>query len=164
MPVPIALIAAMAENRVIGADNKLLWHIPADFRHFKATTMGKPVIMGRKTYDSIGKPLPGRTNIVITRNAAWTAEGVKTATTLEQAIETAQAENPPEIMIIGGAQVYAAALQFATRVYLTLIHRVYNGDALFPLLSPDEWTETARTNNDSDPAFDFITYQRKSAV
>ncbi len=157
----ISLIVAMAENRVIGGDNKLLWHLPEDLKHFKALTTGKPIIMGRKTYDSIGRPLPNRTNIVITRQQNWTAEGVSVVPSLEEALKTAETINEKEIMVIGGAQVYEAALPFATRVYLTLLHKVYTGDAVFPELPEKEWTETARVSNTGPGIdYDFITYQR----
>lgn len=159
----IALIAAQAENRVIGGDNKLLWHIPEDFRHFKSLTMGKPIIMGRKTYDSIGRPLPKRPNIVITRQKDWQAEGVIAAGSLAEAFKLAESFGPEEIMVIGGAGIYAQALPFATTVYLTHIHKAYDGDALFPELPAKDWRETERRKGDESPdglTYDFITYQR----
>lgn len=160
----IALIAACAENRVIGGNNQLLWHIPEDLKHFKALTLGKPVIMGRKTFDSIGRPLPNRPNIVITRQQGWTAGGVTVAHSLEDALKTAQKLDAREIMIIGGAQLYAQALPFATRVYLTLIHKVYDGDALFPELIQSEWRQTDRKKGveclTAGMDYEFITYER----
>lgn len=163
----ICLIAAMDQNRVIGGDNKMLWHIPEDFRFFKATTMGKPVIMGRKTHESIGRILPGRPNIVITRQPDYTGtEGAIIAPDLEAAFEKAKQLQPDrDIMVIGGAQIYAQALPFATRVYLTLVQGVYNGEALFPALPPADWQEISREHGqDCDEVginYDFVVYERK---
>lgn len=155
----ISLIVACADDNVIGGDNKLLWHIPEDLKHFKALTLGKPVIMGRKTYDSIGRPLPNRPNIVITRQDTWTAPGVTVAKSLEDALKTAENLGSEEIMVIGGAQIYAQALPFATRVYLTRIHKAYDGDARFPQLPEKEWQETQRQQG-AEAFYEFITYQR----
>lgn len=159
----ISLIVAATENNIIGSDNKLLWHIPEDLKRFKALTLGKPIVMGRKTYDSIGKPLPGRPNIVITRNPQWKADGVTVVTSLEDALKAAETLGP-ETMIIGGATIYEAALPFATSVYLTRIHKVYTGDAAFPALSPSEWRETDRIKGEHCDAagmeYEFIKYQR----
>jgi len=161
----ISLIAAIDQNRVLGDGEKMLWHIPEDFKFFKATTMGKPIIMGRKTFDSIGRALPGRPNIVITRQADWTAEGVSVANSLEDAIKKAESHDIPEIMVIGGGQIYAQALQSATRVYLTHIQGVYNGNALFPALPPAEWQEVSRQHGtECDKIgirYDFVVYERK---
>jgi dihydrofolate reductase len=160
----VSLIVAMADNRVIGGDNKLLWHISEDLKYFKAMTLGKPVVMGRKTYEAIGKPLPGRPNIVITRQSSWKADGVETASSLEDALQKAEKHSVDKVMVIGGAQIYAAALPFATSVYLTHIHKVYTGDALFPDLPPTEWKETDRRKGNESPAngvdYEFVTYQR----
>ncbi len=164
MTLRISLIAALADNRVIGDSNRLLWHIPEDFRHFKATTMGKPVVMGRKTYDSIGKPLPGRANIVITRNPAWGADGVTAVPSLEQAFEIAKKNGADEVFVIGGAQVYAQALPFATTLYLSHIHKTFYGDAVFPPLGMQQWRETDRRVGQDCAAngleYEFVTYQR----
>lgn len=164
MTLAISLIAAMAENRTLGAGNRLLWHIPEDFRHFKTLTMGKPVIMGRKTQESIGKPLPGRPNIVVTRNKGWSATGVTTAATLEDAFKMAENMGFTEVMVIGGAEIYAQALPFATSVYLTHIHKVYTGDVFFPALDPKVWQEKDRKKGADCAAagmdYEFITYQR----
>lgn len=162
----ISLIAAVSENGVIGDGEKLLWHIPEDFKYFKATTMGKPIIMGRRTYDSIGRPLPGRLNIVITRNADWKADGVTTATSLEDAIKIAQNQNVDELFIIGGGQIYAQALPFATSVYLTLVQGVYNGNVRFPALDPAVWQVASRKKGtDCDKVglnYEFIVYEKVS--
>ncbi|NBX66274.1 MAG: dihydrofolate reductase [Proteobacteria bacterium] len=162
----ISLIAAVSENNVIGDGEKLLWHIPEDFRYFKSTTMGKPIIMGRRTYDSIGRPLPGRLNIVITRNSDWKADGITTAASLEEAIKTAEKQNVSEIFVIGGGQIYAQALPFATSVYLTLVQGVYTGDVRFPALDPKVWQETSRKKGtDCDKVgmnYEFIVYEKVS--
>jgi dihydrofolate reductase len=140
----ISLIAAVAENNVIGGGNAMLWHIPEDFKYFKSVTIGKPIIMGRKTFDSIGRPLPGRLNIVITRQTGWVADGVTVAPSLEDAIKTAEKTEASEAMVIGGAQIYAAALPFATTIYLTHIQKGYTGDAVFPPVDVTAWREVSR--------------------
>jgi dihydrofolate reductase len=144
----LAIIAALSRNRVIGKDNQLPWRLPADLKHFKAATLGKPVIMGRKTFDSIGKPLPGRANIVVTRDTQFRADGIAVAHSLDDAL--AQAHAAPEIMLIGGAQLYAQALPRAQRLYLTLIDADFDGDAHFPDYDPTEWRETAREDHAPD--------------
>lgn len=126
----ISLIAAMANNRVIGKDNQMPWHLPADLGHFKTKTLGKPVIMGRKTYESIGRPLPGRRNIVITRNSSYKAEGCEMAASLEDAIELVN--EVEELMIIGGGHLYSQAMPLADRLYLTFIDLDVDGDTKFP--------------------------------
>lgn len=160
----ISLIAAVAENGVIGREGGLPWRIPEDLKFFKATTLGKPVIMGRKTYDSIGKPLPGRLNIVLTRDARWRAQGVRVAHDLDAALEIARASGADEAMIIGGENVYEAALPHAGRLYLTQVHREFDGDAHFPMLNPEEWLETARKEGapgDSPLEYTFLTLERR---
>ena len=143
--IPVSMIAAMAENRIIGRDNQMPWHLPQDLKRFRALTSGHPVIMGRKTFESIGKPLPHRENIVITRNSEWKAEGARTATSLEQALEMAREKNPREIFIIGGAEIYRLGLPLADRLYLTLIHQTVEGDAHFPDWKiADTWQERHR--------------------
>lgn len=126
----ISMIAAMADNRIIGKDNQMPWHLPADFAWFKRCTMGKPVVMGRKTYESIGRPLPGRLNIVISRDASLSIEGVTTVTSIEQALEVAG--EVEEVMIIGGGAIYAACLPMANKLYITHIEAEIQGDAQFP--------------------------------
>jgi len=144
----LALIVAAAENNVIGRNNQLPWYLPGDLQYFKAMTLGKPVIMGRKTFESIGKPLPGRDNIVISRQADYEAEGIKLVSSLGQAIELGESINlingAEEVMIIGGAQIYAESLALADRVYLTRVHRHVEGDAYFPELDESQWYEVAR--------------------
>ena len=126
----ISMIAAMADNRIIGKDNQMPWHRPADFAWFKRCTMGKPVVMGRKTYESIGRPLPGRLNIVISRDASLSIEGVTTVTSIEQALEVAG--EVEEVMIIGGGAIYAACLPMANKLYVTHIEAEIEGDTQFP--------------------------------
>ncbi|MCC4223688.1 type 3 dihydrofolate reductase [Vibrio campbellii] len=126
----ISMIAAMADNRIIGKDNQMPWHLPADFAWFKRCTMGKPVVMGRKTYESIGRPLPGRLNIVISRDASLSIEGVTTVTSIEQALEVAG--EVEEVMIIGGGAIYAACLPMANKLYITHIEAEIQGDTQFP--------------------------------
>jgi dihydrofolate reductase len=135
----ISMIAAMAKNRVIGKENQMPWHLPADFAWFKRCTMGKPIIMGRKTYDSIGRPLPGRQNIVISRDASRVIEGVDCVTSLEQAVELVTEHD--EVMIIGGGSIYQACLEKADCLYLTYIELDVEGDTKFPDWG-DEWKET----------------------
>ncbi|MCF8495993.1 MAG: dihydrofolate reductase [Alphaproteobacteria bacterium] len=159
----LSLIVAMAKNRIIGGENRLLWHIPEDLKRFKALTMGKPVIMGRRTFESIveqlGKPLPGRPNIVVSRSG-YKAEGASVFPDLEQAIAHGETLTEGEIFIIGGAQIYAQALPLATRIYLTEIDRDYEGDAFFPALSPSAWRIEAQEPHEGDPAFTFFELTR----
>ena len=158
----VSLIAAMAENRVIGRDNQLPWRLSADLQHFKALTMGKPIIMGRKTYESIGRPLPGRTNIVITRDSAFQAEGCEVVHSIEQALAVARGFE--EVMVIGGSAFYRAMLPRAAHLYLTRIDAEFEGDAWFPEIEPGEWHETAReahTPDERNPhSYAFVTLER----
>ncbi len=145
----LSLIVAMAENRVIGHHNQLPWHLPADLQFFKRTTLGKPVIMGRKTFQSIGRPLPQRPNIVISARPDYRAEGCAVVHSLDQALTVAG--EAAEVMVIGGAQVFAEALPRAERIYLTRIGAVVAGDVLFPELNPAQWRELWREDHDPDP-------------
>lgn len=162
----ISFVVARADNGVIGRDNALPWHLPADLRHFKRLTVGKPVVMGRRTFESIGKPLPGRHNIVLTRDPGWRAEGVTVVANLAEAIAAAGLDpktRAEEVMIIGGAAVYADALPVATRVYLTEVHDAPEGDTVLPAFDPARWRETAREDNpaeDGRPAYSFVTLER----
>jgi len=144
----ISLVWAMAQNRVIGRNNQLPWYLPEDLKYFKRITLGKPVIMGRKTFDSIGKPLPGRTNIVVTRNRDWSFEGVRTVDSLEAARELCEnqaiVDGTEEAMIIGGAEIYRQAMPLADRLYLTEVHADVEGDATFPEFDRSQWQEIAR--------------------
>lgn len=158
----LSIIAAMSQNRVIGKDNQLPWHIPADFKHFRDITMGKPILMGRKTYESIGKPLPGRTNIIITNNPDYRAEGCIIVHSIEDALD--KAKDNEEVMIIGGASFYEQTLTMASRLYLTIIHEDFDGDAWFPEIDDKDWLETERTDNEPDEnnpyPYSFVTLQR----
>jgi dihydrofolate reductase len=159
----VSLIVAMARNRVIGINNTLPWHLPADLKHFRALTMGHHIVMGRKTWESIGKPLPGRTSVVVTRNPDYAAPGVIVVNSLQAAI--AACNNEPEIFVIGGAALYRQAIAFADRIYLTEIAADIPGDAFFPEFSPVEWLEVSReTHSQSEPQpleYHFVTYHRK---
>jgi len=159
----LSLIAAVAENGIIGSGNALPWRLPEDLKHFKTLTLGHPVIMGRKTYESIGRPLPGRRNIVVTRNRDFHMEGCEIAQSLEAAI-AACGLDCGEVFVIGGAQIYAEALPLAQRIYLTEIRKPFKGDARFPVLDRKEWEETSREAHVSSEglAFDFAVYGRKS--
>ena len=154
----------MAENRVIGRANRLPWRLPADLRRFKSVTMGKPVIMGRKTYESIGTPLPGRSNIVVTRDPDYRAPGCQVVHSLEQALEAGAGH--AEVMVIGGAELYRQALGRAQRIYLTLVRAEVEGDTLFPDIEPQQWRELERESHRADERnqydYDFVTLQRVS--
>lgn len=164
----LALIAAYAQNRVVGIDNKLPWHLPEDLKYFKRCTSGKAIIMGRKTYESIGRPLPNRTNIVITRNPAFKADGVKVVTSLNDAIELAAAVNEvngvDEIMVIGGAAIYEITLPMADRLYLTHVHAQVEGDAYFPEVDFSNWREVERADyasSETNPYdYSFVVYDK----
>ncbi len=164
----IALIVAVADNGVIGNNNELPWRISADLKYFKQLTLGKPIIMGRRTYESIGKPLPGRTNIVMTRDTSWQAEGVETAGDLAQALtmaaKIANDSGVEEVMVIGGEMIYREALSKAQRLYLTRVHIQVDGDAFFPDLNRDEWLETTVQHIEAEeqtPACTFVRMDRK---
>ena len=144
----ISLIAAMDRNRLIGCDNELPWKLPADLAHFKRVTMGKPVVMGRRTFESIGRPLPGRTNIVLTRMAGFNADGVLKADSLETAF--ALAGDVDEVMVIGGGAVYEQALPLARRLYLTLVDGEFDGDAWFPEIDASRWREIETSQHRAD--------------
>ena len=143
----ISMIAAMADNRIIGKDNQMPWHLPADFAWFKRCTLGKPVIMGRKTYESIGRPLPGRHNIVISRDASLAIEGVSIVSSIEEAIEVAG--HVDEVMIIGGGSIYQACMPQANKLYLTFIDLNIEGDTQFPEWGC-EWQEVHREMYQAD--------------
>ncbi len=160
----LSLIWAMADNRVIGIENRLPWKLPADMKWFRQNTMGKPIIMGRLTFESFGaKPLPGRRNIIISRNPAYTADGIEVYTSLEDALQSTQSNE--ETMIIGGMSLYKQALPLADRLYMTLIHANVEGDAWFPEFDLHEWQETARNDFPADEknphAYSFITLDKQ---
>ena len=159
----ISLIAAMAENRVIGINNQLPWKLPADMKWFKEKTMGKPIIMGRKTFESFGgKALPGRQNIIITKNRDYTVEGAIVVHSIDEALNVAEPKE--EVMIIGGASFYEQMLPAANRFYLTIIHNNFEGDTSFPPFEMNEWTEVFRKYHDTDEKnsypFTFLILER----
>ena len=164
----ISLIVAMSENRVIGLDGEMPWHLSEDLKYFKRATMGAPIIMGRKTFDSIGRVLPGRANIIITHNINYTADGVDIAHDLESAIKKASYEaanqGKDEIFVIGGAQIYALALAQADRLYLTEVHQTFAGDAYFPEIKMGDWSEIERNARGPEtlggPAYSFVILER----
>jgi len=163
-----SLIVAMSRNRVIGRNNALPWYLPEDLPFFKRVTYGKPIIMGRRTQESIGRPLPGRQNLVISRNPEWQREGVTVVGTLEEALSRAEAQafidGVDERVVIGGSGVYAEALPLADRLYMTEVHAEIDGDAFFPIIDWDQWHEVARedfpaTDNNPFP-YSLVTYDR----
>lgn len=157
----IIFVLARADNGVIGRDGKLPWHLPADLRHFKAQTMGKPMLMGRKTFESFPSPLPGRRHIVLTRDAGWHAGGAEVATSVEAAL--ALAGDAPEIAVIGGAEIFRLLLDRADRIELTEIHAEPEGDAIVPAFDPLAWHEIAREDHAAEaghPAYSFVRLER----
>jgi len=165
MSISYSLIVAMSENRVIGRDGSLPWRLPADLKHFKDTTMGHPIVMGRKSHEDIGRPLPGRQNIVLTRQTSYVAEGCSVIHAPEEL--EAVVPDGAEVMIIGGAEVYALFFPRVTRMYLTLVHAEIDGDAFFPAFGVGKWKETARQFHKADEvnAYDytFVTMERAQA-
>ncbi len=166
--LPIALIAAVAANGVIGRDNRMPWHLPADLRYFKAATLGKPVVMGRKTWDSLGRPLPGRLNLVVSRQPGLALEGAETFGSLDAALARAdrwaREQGAGEIMLIGGAQLYVEALPQAARLYLTRIALSPEGDAFFPGWTPADWQLVSRAEHPATaeaPGHAFEVWERR---
>ncbi len=161
----ISAIFAVAENGVIGRHNEMPWYLPADFKHFKKTTIGSPIIMGRKTYDSIGRPLPKRTNIVVSKNKSLYIEGCLIAHSLEAAIALAKQEAPQEIFIAGGATIYRQAMDFLDRIYQTVVHISPIGDAFFYIPNPDVWKVIANEYHEADHKnlvpYSFLILERK---
>lgn len=162
----ISAIAAMDENRLIGVNNQLPWYIPADLKHFKTLTSGHPILMGRKTYESIGRPLPNRLNIILTTNPKFNAPGCVVVSSLEAGIDAAVEQKKEEIFIIGGSEVYNQLMERIQRLYLTIIHHQFeDGDAYFPKINPNEWNEIARESHKADEQnefdYSFVTFDRK---
>jgi len=159
----LSLIVATANNNIIGKDNDMPWHLPADLAYFKKTTLGKPIIMGRKTFESIGRPLPGRRNIVISRDSGYQAEGVESVTSVSDAL--ALVSDVAEVMVIGGGAIYAHCMPFATRLYVTHIKADIDGDTQFPAFDMDnDWRKTSselvQANDKNEFDLDFAVYQR----
>ena len=170
LPRPLLLVAAVARNGVIGADNRLLWRLPSDMKRFKALTMGMPLVMGRKTFESIGRPLPGRETIVVTRDPAFAAEGVHVAHDLSAALALAQdratATGAGAVVIAGGGEIYARSIALADRLAITEVALAPDGDARFPPIDPAHWREVRRDPGVRGPKdeadFCFVDYQRRT--
>jgi dihydrofolate reductase len=159
----ISIIVAVAENNVIGNDNKLIWHLPKDLKHFKETTTGHYIIQGRKTFESFGKPLPNRTTVIVTRNKNYKAEGCIVVNSLQEALDIAI--NEKEVFIIGGGEIYKQAMPIADRIYLTKVHQSFEGDTFFPEINMKEWTELNRQDFEPDEKnkypFSILTLERR---
>lgn len=166
--VPVAMIVAMSQDRIIGVDGQLPWYLPEDLKFFKRTTQAKPLVMGRKTFVSIGRPLPNRLNIVVTRDPHWSHEGVRVCHSLEAALKLADhqatIEAAEEIIVMGGGEIYAQAMPVADRLYITEVKAEVDGDTRFPAVNPDIWQEVDRVAGsaaDDQPDYDFVRYQRR---
>jgi dihydrofolate reductase len=146
----ISLIVAAAQNNAIGKDGKMPWHLPADMKHFKNITWGMPVVMGRKTFESLGKALPGRKNIVISRQSGWKAEGVITVKNIKDAFFVARESDAKEVMVIGGGEIYKALFEKAYRIYLTRVEAEPEADTFFPSINPEEWHLMSQQNHEAD--------------
>jgi dihydrofolate reductase len=159
----VTMVVAIGENNAIGKNNELLWYLPKDLRHFKTITSGHTVIMGRKTYESVGKPLPKRRNIIITRNREFAVEGAEVVHTIEDALKLCKADE--EVFIIGGAEIYKMAMQHTDKIYLTVVHENFEADAFFPEIDKNLWVETASETHSPDDknnlSFTFSTLERK---
>lgn len=157
----ISIIAAVADNNVIGGNNKLLWHLPADLKRFKQLTLGHPVIMGRKTFESIGKPLPGRENVVITRNPDFKAEGITVLSSLDEVLKKFSGQ---DVFIIGGAEIYAQSMSLADKIFLTRIYQLFEGDSFFPAIDERIWKVKREEMHEPDEKnpyrYAFIDYER----
>ena len=158
----VSIIVATSENHAIGKNNQLLWHLPADLKHFRVITSGHTIIMGRKTFDSVGKPLPNRRNIVVTRQDI-TIEGCEVVKSIEDAIALCKGED--EVFIGGGAEIYRQAMHLTDRIYLTIVHQTFDADTFFPEINYDEWQEAAHEDHQPDEKnklpYSFITLQRR---
>lgn len=160
-----SIIVAKAKNNVIGKDNDLVWHLPADQKYFRKTTMGHYVIMGRKTFESLPKPLPGRVNIIVTTRESYKIEGAVVYNSLEDAFKLAESQGQKEIFILGGGEIYQKTLGVADKLYITEIDQDFEGDTTFPEIDPGLWQETSRTRYNADEEnphnFDFVIYERQ---
>jgi dihydrofolate reductase len=168
MAIIISAIFAMSENRVIGKDNSMPWHISEDLKHFKRTTLGKPIVMGRKQYESVGRALPGRTNIVISRDKNYKADDALVFSNIDEAVSMARGiaanDGLDEVFIVGGGEIYKQCLPITDRLYMTLIHRKYEGDVLFPELDMEEWKEISSEDFDGDPSYSIKILERKKVI
>ena len=164
----LSLIVATSLNNAIGKANAMLWHLPEDFKFFKNTTWGMPIIMGRKTFESIGKPLPGRTNIIITSNTDWKVEGTIAVANIEDAIKAAEATNAKEIFITGGGEIYKQTMPIANKIYRTLVHTEIDGDTFFPEIDETIWEKTFEKNVVADEKnkydMSFQTWERRGMI
>jgi dihydrofolate reductase len=164
-PPLISLIVAMAQNGVIGRDNSMPWRLPEDLKRFRAFTLGKPILMGRKTFESIGRPLEGRTNLVLTRDRSWFAHGVIVVHSVEEALT--QASTSDELVVIGGAEIYRLVLPFARRIYLTHVHADVQGDITFPEFDATQWADVEYSSQPADDEHaypvTFVTLERRNA-
>ena len=162
----VTLITAYAHNRVIGKNNRMPWHLPEDLAHFKSTTLGTPIIMGRHTWESIGQALPGRRNIVVSRTPTLNLLGAEIFTSLDKAVSACQ--HAPEVFVIGGAQIYAQAISFAHRLIITEIDDTFDGDTFFPEFDKHEWQEISRERHQAKPPnqffFSFVEYKRQNPI
>jgi len=158
----VSAVVAIAENRAIGKNNQLLWHLPNDLKHFRLITTGHTIIMGRKTYESVGKPLPNRRNIIITRQQIEIT-GCEVVSSIEKALALCAAEQ--EVFIVGGAEIYKLAMPLTDRIYLTIVHQTFDADAFFPEITKTEWIETQREDHEADEKntipYSFITLNRR---
>ena len=164
MPTKIAMVMAMDKNKLIGKNNDMPWKIPGEQLYFKKVTLGKPVIMGRKTFESIGRALPGRQNIVVTRNNQWQSDGVDAVTSVQDAIELAKQADTEEVMVIGGAAICEVAMPLTDRLYLTVIDNEYEGDTWLESYVPAQWQEVSRDDiaaADGSPAFSYLVLERR---
>jgi dihydrofolate reductase len=160
----LVAIAAIDENRLIGVNNQLPWHLPADLQHFKALTTGHPILMGRKTFESIGRPLPNRLNIIMTRETQLTVPGCEVANSLEAALAIAKKQPSQEIFVIGGAEIYQQLMPYTQRIYLTVVHHAFTGDTFFPAIDMDAWREIGNERHAADAnnpyAYSFVTLEK----
>ena len=158
----VAIVVAMGSDGVIGVDGDMPWHLPADLAHFKQVTLGHPMIMGRRTYESIGRPLPGRTTIVVTHQESWEADGVETALDFDEALSMAR-NLDEDVFVVGGAQIYAEALNrgVVDELVVTRIDAAPDGDTYFPALDWSDWTESARESHEDSPSFEILTYVKR---
>lgn len=161
----ISMIVAVAENNVIGKDNGMLWKLPADLKYFKTITMGHHILMGRKTYEAMGGSLPGRTNVIITRQENYAVKDANVVNSLEAAIKFAEQNGETEAMILGGGTIYEQAISMANRIYLTRVHGTFEGDTLFPELDETTWIETKQDKHEADDKnplnYTFLEYERR---
>lgn len=161
----VSFAVAMDENRVIGVENRLPWHIPEDLKHFKRVTSGHPVIMGRKTYESIGRLLPGRTNIILTRQNNLAIDGAVVVKSLDEAWEAAGgAPGADEVFVIGGGEIFSLAMERVDRMHITEVHTQIRGDAFFPEFSRNIFQEVSRVRHNGTPDFSFVVWERKSSL